>query len=259
MGDRGDIDALRGDVAMELPEVSLPWFVLGVAGAVLSLTLPWFQTRTYRRARALDFDESRYATTPDTVFRVPITPLKVYAEPVAARAVGLPLGAAGAVLFLVFGLWPSMVTWSVCGGVTIVLTPVRRALGLRVTHRIARDVSFRNGPLRDRDGTVIAEQTWSQVVRTWYRHEYRDRPPGEDDLSVAVLGKFWWLAGHLLCWPVTLPGTQIVQTAMCRNPAWALGHVGDDAGAPWLADLGEARTPGRPETHGKARQTAPDG
>ncbi|MFI1579162.1 hypothetical protein [Embleya sp. NPDC020630] len=244
---------------MELHDVSLPWFVVGVAGAVSSLALPWFQTRTYRRARALDFDESRYGTTPDTVFRVPITPLKVYAEPVAARAVGLPLGVAGAVLFLVFGLWPSMLTWSVCGGVTILLTPVRRALGLRVTHRIARDVQFRNGPLRDRDGAVIAEQSWAQVVRTWYRHEYRDRPPGEDDLSVAVLGKFWWLAGHLLCWPITLPGTQIVQTAMCQNPAWSLGHVGDDAGAPWLADLGEARTPVQRDASGKARLTAPDG
>jgi hypothetical protein len=244
---------------METPEVALPWFVLGVAGALFSLALPWFQTRTYRRARALGFDEARYASDRDTVFRVPITPLKVYAEPVAARAVGLPLGCVGAVLFLVFGLWPSIVTWSVCGGVTIALTPVRRALGLRVVHRIAREVRFRNGPLRDRDGTAIAEQTWGTVVRTWYRHEYRDRPPGEDDLSVAVMSKFWWLAGHLLCWPVTLPGTQIVQTAMCRNPAWALGHVGDDAGAPWLADLGDAQTPLPRDAAGKTRQPAPEG
>ena len=244
---------------METPEVVLPWFVLGVAGAFLSLTLPWFQSRTYRRARALGFDASRYAMSPDTPFRVPMTPLKVYAEPVAARAVGLPLGCVGAVLFLVFGLWPSIVTWSVCGGATILLTPIRRALGLRVVHRIAREVRFENGPLRDRDGTVVAEQTWGEVVRTWYRHEYRDRPPDEDYLSVAVLSKFWWLAGHLLCWPVTLPGTQVVQTTMCQNPAWALGHAGDDAGAPWLADLGEAHTPTTRDTTGTARRAATEG
>jgi hypothetical protein len=120
---------------------------------------------------------------------------------------------------------------------------LRRALNLRVVSVIARTVRFPDGALCDRDGTPVAEQRWPDLFTAWYRHEYA-RPAANDDPSSTVLTKFWWLCGHLLAWPVTLPATQLVHTAMCQNPAWALGHTGDDApGARWQRDLAQARPP----------------
>jgi hypothetical protein len=180
------------------------WVVLGLAGAGASLGILLVQVLFWRRLR-----------------RVGTDPVGILTQGVALRWVAAPLAALHVVLFLLLTRLDQP-GWWIGGVVTVLSVPLRRLLNLKAIAVIVRRIGYERGPVVDRDGDRVDEQSFWRMVVSWYRHEYTGHAVA-DVVAIKVLG----LLVHLLFWPVAALGAQASHVLMCQDPADALGHSTD--------------------------------
>ena len=200
------------------------WLILGLGGAGASLGILLVQVLIWRRLRGVD-------------------PVGAVTQGTALIWVGLPLAALHTAFFLMMAALDRP-GWWIGGLATVASMPLRRLLNLKAFSVIVRRVDYENGPVRDRDGVLVAQEPYHRLVANWFRQEYTGFNVSEV-LTLKVIG----LLVHLLLWPIAALGAQASHVLMCQDPCDALGHETDGEARPGdaLRDLGTPRlhTPAR--------------